>query len=55
MIFLIFDVEIAIILPIILSISYLKYIVILNSIIIILILLIGLFLEWKEGALIWFK
>lgn len=54
-IFLIFDVEIVIILPIILFFSYLKFIFLLNSILILLILLFGLFIEWKEGALKWFK
>lgn len=54
-IFLIFDVEIAIILPIVVSFEKFKIIVILNSLLIIIILIIGLFLEWKEGALKWFK
>lgn len=54
-IFLIFDVEIAVILPIVLSVFYLKYYILLNSLIILIILLLGLYVEWKEGALKWFK
>lgn len=54
-IFLIFDVEIVLILPIVKSFSFLLYLVRINCIIIILILLIGLLIEWKEGALKWFK
>lgn len=54
-IFLIFDVEIALILPIILSYSFLSYIILFNFIIILLILLFGLYIEWSEGALKWFK
>lgn len=55
MIFLIFDVEIALILPIILVNSYIKYFIFLNFLLILFILLFGLFLEWKEGALKWFN
>lgn len=51
MIFLIFDVEIALILPIVLSFYYLKFVVLINSITILFILLFGLYIEWKEGAL----
>lgn len=54
-IFLIFDVEISLILPIVLSMRILKGFVLINCIIIILILLLGLYLEWYEGALKWFK
>lgn len=54
-IFLIFDVEIAIILPIVLTFSYIKFIILFNFLIILLILLLGLFIEWKEGALKWLK
>lgn len=54
-IFLIFDVEIALILPIVKSFFFLLYLVRINCIIIILILLVGLLIEWKEGALKWFK
>lgn len=53
--FLIFDVEIAIILPIIKSIRIIYYLINLNFFFILIILLIGLFIEWKEGALNWFK
>lgn len=55
LIFLIFDVEISIILPIVISFSYLKNFIYLNSFLILLVLLLGLFIEWKEGALKWFK
>lgn len=54
-IFLIFDVEIAIIIPLIYLNRYIYYILNINRIIIMLILLIGLYLEWREGALKWFK
>ena len=53
-IFLIFDVEIALILPIILTIKYSNIISwFYTSSIFIIILLIGLFHEWNEGALNW--
>lgn len=53
-IFLIFDVEIALILPIILVINYSNIIIwSLTSILFILILLIGLYHEWNQGALNW--
>nr|YP_011003930.1 NADH dehydrogenase subunit 3 [Eurytoma acutibialis]WPS67070.1 NADH dehydrogenase subunit 3 [Eurytoma acutibialis] len=55
MIFLIFDVEIALILPMVLMFSYMKVMILITSMIILLILLVGLFMEWKEGALKWFK
>nr|QTA50562.1 NADH dehydrogenase subunit 3 [Sycophila sp. 2 JXW-2020] len=55
MIFLIFDVEIAMILPMIFSYSNLNYFIMFNCLLILLILLLGLFLEWKEGALKWFN
>nr|YP_010580157.1 NADH dehydrogenase subunit 3 [Trichogramma cacaeciae]UZS90458.1 NADH dehydrogenase subunit 3 [Trichogramma cacaeciae] len=55
MIFLIFDVEISLILPMIKSYSIFIFMLNFNFILIFLILLIGLFLEWKEGALKWFK
>nr|YP_009176333.1 NADH dehydrogenase subunit 3 [Megaphragma amalphitanum]ALI86581.1 NADH dehydrogenase subunit 3 [Megaphragma amalphitanum] len=54
-IFLIFDVEIALILPLIKSMQFYLYMLSLSMIIILLILLFGLLLEWKEGALNWFK
>nr|YP_010688316.1 NADH dehydrogenase subunit 3 [Cheiloneurus elegans]WBR65744.1 NADH dehydrogenase subunit 3 [Cheiloneurus elegans] len=54
-IFLIFDIEIALILPFVMF----KGVGILNLInimlVILLILLIGLYMEWFEGALNWFK
>nr|YP_010934882.1 NADH dehydrogenase subunit 3 [Blastothrix speciosa]WKV28873.1 NADH dehydrogenase subunit 3 [Blastothrix speciosa] len=54
-IFLIFDVEIAMILPFV-YLNNLNYLfMILNISIIIIILILGLFMEWLEGALNWFK
>nr|QVT11088.1 NADH dehydrogenase subunit 3 [Trichogramma chilonis]QVY57601.1 NADH dehydrogenase subunit 3 [Trichogramma chilonis] len=55
MIFLIFDVEISLILPMIKSYSIFIFMLNFNFILIFFILLIGLYLEWKEGALKWFK
>nr|YP_010146014.1 NADH dehydrogenase subunit 3 [Tipula nova]QQO80821.1 NADH dehydrogenase subunit 3 [Tipula nova] len=53
-IFLIFDVEIALILPMILVINYSNLIMWSStSIIFIIILLIGLYHEWNQGALNW--
>nr|QNE85783.1 NADH dehydrogenase subunit 3 [Hydrotaea irritans] len=53
-IFLIFDVEIALILPIILIIKYSNLIMwTITSIIFILILLLGLYHEWNQGMLNW--
>nr|YP_010277765.1 NADH dehydrogenase subunit 3 [Cylindromyia intermedia]UHY94306.1 NADH dehydrogenase subunit 3 [Cylindromyia intermedia] len=53
-IFLIFDVEIALILPIILIIKFSNLMVwTMTSIIFILILLIGLYHEWNQGMLNW--
>nr|UVN15300.1 NADH dehydrogenase subunit 3 [Nasonia longicornis] len=54
-IFLIFDVEISLILPMIFLSKYYYYLNYLNMMIIMFILLIGLYLEWMEGALKWFK
>nr|YP_010031616.1 NADH dehydrogenase subunit 3 [Necremnus tutae]QOV03011.1 NADH dehydrogenase subunit 3 [Necremnus tutae] len=54
-IFLIFDVEIAMILPMVNSYSLFYYFINLNMIIIMLILLFGLYIEMKEGAFKWFK
>nr|QHN60240.1 NADH dehydrogenase subunit 3 [Tamarixia radiata] len=54
-IFLIFDVEIALILPIVYSSSFIYYLMIMNMMIIMMILLFGLYLEIFEGALVWFK
>nr|UJG45325.1 NADH dehydrogenase subunit 3 [Anthomyia procellaris] len=53
-IFLIFDVEIALILPIILIIKFSNLIIwTITSIIFILILLLGLYHEWNQGMLNW--
>nr|YP_010022266.1 NADH dehydrogenase subunit 3 [Xanthochlorus tibetensis]QOL12456.1 NADH dehydrogenase subunit 3 [Xanthochlorus tibetensis] len=53
-IFLIFDVEIALILPIIVILNFSNIMVwTLTSMIFIIILLIGLFHEWNQGALNW--
>nr|QST21677.1 NADH dehydrogenase subunit 3 [Apocrypta bakeri] len=54
-IFLIFDVEISLILPMIINIKYIYYYYYYNLAFILIILIIGLFMEWKEGALKWFK
>nr|YP_010555747.1 NADH dehydrogenase subunit 3 [Eupelmus anpingensis]UYR45776.1 NADH dehydrogenase subunit 3 [Eupelmus anpingensis] len=57
-IFLIFDVEISLILPIMEVSFFLEEMILMfitSIILIIFILIIGLFLEWKEGALKWFK
>nr|YP_009693790.1 NADH dehydrogenase subunit 3 [Bittacus strigosus]QEI03718.1 NADH dehydrogenase subunit 3 [Bittacus strigosus] len=54
MIFLIFDVEIALLLPMILIINYSNLIVWFSiSLFFLLILLIGLYYEWCQGALEW--
>lgn len=53
-IFLIFDVEIALILPIVLIINYSNLIIwTVSSIIFIIILLLGLYHEWNQGILNW--
>nr|QNV11706.1 NADH dehydrogenase subunit 3 [Rhamphomyia barbata] len=53
-IFLIFDVEIALILPMIIIINYSNlFMWTLTSIIFIIILLLGLYHEWNQGALNW--
>lgn len=53
-IFLIFDVEIALILPIVIIINYSNIIIwTLTSIFFIFILLAGLYHEWNQGALEW--
>lgn len=53
-IFLIFDVEIALILPIILIVNYSNLIIwTYTSIIFIIILLLGLYHEWNQGILNW--
>nr|YP_010446978.1 NADH dehydrogenase subunit 3 [Loxocera lunata]UTM10343.1 NADH dehydrogenase subunit 3 [Loxocera lunata] len=53
-IFLIFDVEIALILPMILIINYSNLMIwMMTSLIFIIILLIGLYHEWNQGMLNW--
>nr|AMN09009.1 NADH dehydrogenase subunit 3 [Cylindrotoma sp. ZK-2016] len=53
-IFLIFDVEIALILPMILTINFTNLMTwAITSVFFILILLIGLYYEWSQGALDW--
>jgi NADH-ubiquinone oxidoreductase chain 3 len=53
-IFLIFDVEIALILPIIITLNYSNILIwLFTNLIFILILLLGLYHEWKQGALNW--
>ena len=54
-IFLIFDVEIAIILPIVEIDYFFRFLINYNSFIVFIILLLGLYVEWFEGALNWFK
>nr|QTA94008.1 NADH dehydrogenase subunit 3 [Eupristina koningsbergeri] len=53
--FLIFDVEIALIIPFISDLSLFAYYASLTMMLIMIILLIGLLAEWYEGALTWFK
>nr|AZL93237.1 NADH dehydrogenase subunit 3 [Exallonyx sp. ZJUH_2016014] len=54
--FLIFDIEIAIMIPMIKSISLKNfYIWMITSYLFIFILIFGLYMEWKEGALKWLK
>nr|UAA82171.1 NADH dehydrogenase subunit 3 [Walkerella microcarpae] len=54
-IFLIFDIEIAMILPMIMYKFNMYYMFFFNLLFIMMILLLGLYMEWKEGALMWFK
>nr|YP_010987383.1 NADH dehydrogenase subunit 3 [Anagyrus galinae]WON65597.1 NADH dehydrogenase subunit 3 [Anagyrus galinae] len=54
-IFLIFDIEIVLILPMIFMNEFMYMLMLFNFLFILLILLLGLYLEWKEGALKWFK
>nr|AZL93128.1 NADH dehydrogenase subunit 3 [Brachymeria sp. ZJUH_2016006] len=54
-IFLIFDVEISLILPIIISMNNLYIFMIINLNILLLLLLFGFFIELKEGSFNWFK
>nr|YP_010837450.1 NADH dehydrogenase subunit 3 [Doto coronata]WGC93415.1 NADH dehydrogenase subunit 3 [Doto coronata] len=52
--FLIFDVEIALLFPVLSAISSTKSFILLTSLLVfLLILLLGMFHEWKEGALDW--
>nr|YP_009328101.1 NADH dehydrogenase subunit 3 [Trigonidium sjostedti]APD14948.1 NADH dehydrogenase subunit 3 [Trigonidium sjostedti] len=54
LIFLIFDVEITLILPIFIIINHSNILIwLLTSLFFLIILLLGLFYEWKNGALIW--
>nr|YP_010015585.1 NADH dehydrogenase subunit 3 [Svistella anhuiensis]QFG38963.1 NADH dehydrogenase subunit 3 [Svistella anhuiensis] len=56
MIFLIFDVEIALILPIFIILNYSNILIwMLTSLFFLTILLLGLYYEWNEGALSWMK
>nr|AIX92137.1 NADH dehydrogenase subunit 3 [Monomachus antipodalis] len=54
-IFLIFDVEIVFLFPLIYEILMFLYYKIIMLFVFLLILLIGLYIEWKEGALKWVK
>nr|WPS67096.1 NADH dehydrogenase subunit 3 [Systasis sp. 1 HHL-2023a] len=54
-IFLIFDVEISMIFPMLNSYTFMFFYLYVNYCIIIVILIIGLYFEWIEGALKWFK
>nr|AEG25307.1 NADH dehydrogenase subunit 3 [Philotrypesis sp. JHX-2011] len=54
-IFLIFDIEIAMILPLTFTKLNLFYLFSMNLLMILFILIIGLLIEWKEGALKWIK
>nr|YP_011004825.1 NADH dehydrogenase subunit 3 [Leptomastidea bifasciata]WPT46966.1 NADH dehydrogenase subunit 3 [Leptomastidea bifasciata] len=54
-IFLMFDVEIALILPLIFFNNNLYYLMVINALLILLFLLLSLYIEWIEGALKWFN
>nr|QIE13304.1 NADH dehydrogenase subunit 3 [Pachyneuron aphidis] len=54
-IFLIFDVEITLIMPMILISNFSMFMYYMNCLFILIILLMGLYMEWKEGALKWFN
>ncbi len=53
LIFLIFDVEVIFLFPIALAYSQLSLFAVVSAITFVLILLLGLFLEWRKGALEW--
>jgi NADH-quinone oxidoreductase subunit A len=53
LIFLIFDVEVIFLFPIALAYSQLSLFAVVAAITFVLILLLGLFLEWRKGALEW--
>ena len=53
LIFLIFDVEVIFLFPIALAYSKLSLFAVVSAITFVLILLLGLFLEWRKGALEW--
>jgi NADH:ubiquinone oxidoreductase subunit 3 (subunit A) len=53
LIFLIFDVEVIFLFPIALAYSKLSLFAVVSAIIFVVILLLGLFLEWGKGALEW--
>ena len=53
LIFLIFDVELIFLFPIAVAYSKLSLFAVISTITFVLILLLGLFLEWKKGALEW--
>nr|YP_010934895.1 NADH dehydrogenase subunit 3 [Tassonia gloriae]WKV28886.1 NADH dehydrogenase subunit 3 [Tassonia gloriae] len=54
-IFLIFDIEIAVVLPLVYFLDFIYDEYIWTMFIIFFILLLGLYSEWVEGALVWFK
>nr|QTJ63470.1 NADH dehydrogenase subunit 3 [Sycophaga agraensis] len=54
-IFLIFDIEISLILPVMKSSYFMKFYLFMNLIFIIIVLILGLFMEWYNGALNWNK
>ncbi len=53
LIFLIFDVEVIFLFPIALAYSKLSLFAVVSAITFVLILMLGLFLEWRKGALEW--
>lgn len=55
-IFLIFDIEIALLFPVILSVKRIRVIIsIASGVVFLIILLVGLFHEWGQGTLRWIK
>nr|QTA50549.1 NADH dehydrogenase subunit 3 [Wiebesia pumilae] len=54
-VFLVFDVEISLMLPLISNENYYYYMELWFGVLILIILLLGLFIEWKDGALDWLK